>query len=164
MKKIFLSILAFSFASLILFSCSGVKKDKKGREDFSVFIDKFYSDIEFQLSRIDFPITGKVQENGIPELIEKEDWVILKPVEKNNPEYVVQNIEIADDLIKQQIIVKQSFSIEMEFSLNKASNEWYLTSYTGVSGVAATPTVDSTLLDSTRTVRVVHPDSLKNEK
>ncbi len=163
MKKIFFSMLAFSFASLILFSCSGVKKDKKGREDFSVFIDKFYSDIEFQLSRINFPITGKVI-NGKPEFIHEEDWVILKPVDRKNPDYVVQNIEIAEDLIKQQIIVKQSFSIEMEFSLNQVSKEWFLSSYTGVSGVAASPTVDSTLLDSTRTVRVVHPDSLKNEK
>jgi hypothetical protein len=102
MKSIYCSILLALFCSLFL-SCSDIKKDSKGREDFSIFINKFYSDIDFQLSRIEFPVLGGKLENGKNEIIEKEDWIILKPVDQKNPDYEVKNIEITDDLIEQKI-------------------------------------------------------------
>jgi hypothetical protein len=135
MKSIYCSILLALFCSLFL-SCSDIKKDSKGREDFSIFINKFYSDIDFQLSRIEFPVSGGKLENGKNEIIEKEDWIILKPVDQNNPDYEVKNIEITDDLIEQKIIVKKSFIIKLQFSLNRVTKLWYLSSYPGVTGAS----------------------------
>lgn len=166
----------FSFAALLILgllfleACTpkgSLPTDDQGREDFNAFINKFYSDINFQLERIDFPITGKMQEDGRPQIIEKEEWSVLKPIDPKDPDYKVYNRNIADDLIEQQIVVKRAFSIEMQFTLNQASNEWYLTSYTGVSGVAATANVDSMVQDSTRKVGFISndsADSLKKDK
>ena len=136
MKSIYCSILLAFFYSLFL-SCSDIKKDNKGREDFSVFINKFYSDIDFQLSRIEFPVPGSKLENGKVELIEKEDWTVLKPIDQKNPDYDVRNVEITDDLIEQRIVVKKSFIIKLQFSLNPVTKLWYLSSYPGVTGASA---------------------------
>jgi len=166
----------FSFAALLIFglllfeACTPkgtLPRDNEGREDFKFFINKFYSDINFQLERVDFPITGKMQEDGRPQIIEKEEWSILKPIDPNDAGYKIYNRNIAHDLIEQQIVVKGAFSIEMQFTLNQTANEWYLTSYTGVSGVAATVKVDSMMLDSTRKVGFIRndsPDSFKKDK
>jgi hypothetical protein len=153
-------ILLYSLVS----SCSGNKRDAQGREDFKIFIEKFYKDKDFQLSRIDFPITGKIQEDGRVQIIEEENWEILKPLDPKSADYAIQIREISSDLIEQRIVVKQSFLIQLQFSLNPVSNDWYLSAYSGISGVAANAEVDPLLQDSSRTVRFVHPDSLKNEQ
>ena len=136
MKKIILPLMLLSALILSLSSCSNSKKDKKGREDFSIFIDKFYADIEFQLSRIEFPITGAEDESGKIEIIEKEDWTVLKPIERNNPDYETFIFELSDDLIEQRIIVKKTFIIKLQFSLNPVTKEWYLSSYPGIKGAS----------------------------
>ncbi len=163
----------FALVSILIFliftafsSCDSkgrLPRDNKGREDFNVFIEKFYSDINFQLDRIDFPITGKKMEDGRFEIIEKNSWQILKPLDPNDKNIKVYNLNISDDLIEQQVVVNQAFSIEMQFSLNQVSKEWYLSSYTGINGIAANANIDPLLTDSTRRVRIIHPDSLKNE-
>jgi hypothetical protein len=133
MKKLSWLILSALLCALF-FSCSDIKRDKKGREDFSVFIDKFYSDIDFQLSRIEFPVPGSKLENGKFELIEKEDWTILKPVDQKNPDYLVRNIELAENLIEHHIVVKRAFIIKLYFTLNPVTKEWYLSSFPGITG------------------------------
>jgi hypothetical protein len=156
MKSIYCSILLALFCSLFL-SCSDIKRDNKGREDFSIFINKFYSDIDFQISRIEFPVTGSKLENGKNEIIEKEDWIILKPVDQNNPDYEVKNIEITDDLIEQKIIVKKSFIIKLQFSLNRVTKLWYLSSYPGVTG--ARVDTKSEIEENSENPVTVTPDS-----
>jgi hypothetical protein len=134
-------------------------KDNQGREDFNAFQQKFYNDVNFQLSRIDFPITGKIMEDGRVQIIEEEQWKVLKPIDFNNPAFKVIVRNKAYDLIEQQVIVNQAFSIDLQFSLNPASKEWYLSSYSGISDVVIKADVDSTLLDSTRSVRLIDSES-----
>ena len=142
MKSIYCSILLALFCSFFL-SCSDIKRDSKGREDFSIFIDKFYSDIDFQLSRIEFPVPGSKLENGKIELLEKEDWTVLKPIDQKNPDFDVRNVEITDELIEQRIVVKKSFIIKLQFSLNPVTKLWYLSSYPGVTGARANTNLET---------------------
>lgn len=156
MKSIYCSILLALFCSLLL-SCSDIKRDSKGREDFSIFINKFYSDIDFQLSRIEFPVPGSKLENGKVELLEKEDWTVLKPIDQKNPDFDVRNVEITDDLIEQRILVKKSFIVKLQFSLNRVTKLWYLSSYPGVTGARANP--NSETEEKTINPVTVTPDS-----
>ncbi len=156
MKSIYCSILLALFCSLLL-SCSDIKKDSKGREDFSIFINKFYSDIDFQLTRIEFPVPGSKLENGKVELLEKEDWIILKPIDQKNPDFDVRNVEITDELIEQRIVVKKSFIIKLQFSLNPVTKLWYLSSYPGVTGARAN--TNSETEEKTINPVTVTPDS-----
>jgi hypothetical protein len=129
------------FCMLILMSCgsgksaSGLPLDDKGREDFGAFIDKFYNDIEFQISRIEFPVLTKAGEDGRPGFIQEENWRVMKPINKANADYEVQLIEIAEDLMEQRILVKKAFIIVLKFNLN-IDNQWYLTYYSGFGGQA----------------------------
>ena len=148
---------------ILFFFCLGISsckngnspRDSKGRESFEYFINKFYSDIQFQMDRIDFPITGKIQENGLPKIIEREEWKILKPINRKNEQNKVVNINVSDDLIRQQIIVNNAYSITLEFSLNPASKEWYLSSYSGIGTVSSPTDSEQLLLDSTGTVKIL---------
>ncbi len=161
MKKVEYSILyIFVILTLLFISCVS---NGKSSEDFTKFIKKFYNDEEFQMSRIDFPIAGKVQEDGRIQIIEKEDWVILKPIDESNPDYKITTGKITEDLFRQQIVVKNTFSIDLEFTLNPTTNKWYLSTYSGISSVSLKAEVDPLVQDSSRSVRFVHPDSLKNE-
>lgn len=115
-------------------SASGLPLDEKGREDFSAFIDKFYNDIEFQLSRIEFPVLTKPGEDGRPGFIEEENWRVMKPINKANADYEVTLIEISEDLMEQRILVKRTFIISLKYNLNKIDKQWYLTYYSGIGG------------------------------
>lgn len=133
-------ILALFGILMLIMSCgsgksaSGLPLDNKGREDFGAFIDKFYNDIEFQLSRIEFPVLTKPTEDGRPGFIEEENWRIMRPVNKANADYVVRLVEISDDLMEQHIVVKRAFVIVLKFNLNLANKQWYLTYYSGIGG------------------------------
>jgi hypothetical protein len=164
MKKI-LSRFIFAFIFLGILACknSNSPRDSKGRENFDYFISKFYADIQFQMDRIDFPITGKIQENGLPKIIEKEEWKILKPIDKKSGQNKVINIRVSDDLIRQQIIINNAYSIVLEFTLNPASKEWYLSSYPGMSTVRTARGSEELMLDSTGTVKITRGDSTKTE-
>jgi hypothetical protein len=137
------------FSLLLLISCgpqkapSGLPLDEKGREDFSAFIDKFYNDIEFQLSRVEFPVLTKPTEDGRPGLIEEENWRVMKPVNKANADYEVKLYEISEDLIEQRIIVKRAFIIELKYNLNPVDKQWYLTYYSGIGGQSYVGNKDS---------------------
>jgi hypothetical protein len=138
--KILSKIFAF-FCIVILMSCgngksaSGLPLDDRGREDFGAFIDKFYNDINFQLSRVEFPVLTKAGEDGRPGFIEEENWRVMKAINSANADYEVQLIEIAEDFMEQRILVKKAFIIVLKFNLN-IDDQWYLTYYSGFGGQA----------------------------
>ncbi len=142
MNKSYICI-SILFFSLLFAACEsgksddGLPLDDKGREDFSAFIDKFYSDIDFQLKRIEFPVLGKAGEDGLPTMIEEENWIILKPIDKKNPDYEMRISEKADDLMEHVIVVKRAFIINLQFNLNPVDKQWYLTYYSGVGAPTA---------------------------
>lgn len=164
------------FLGLFLYACEekptanddGLPFDEEGREDFNAFHEKFFNEQKFQLSRIEFPVMGPMQEDGKPLFIEEEDWPMLKPTQKDDPTIKRQIVFTADDLVEEYVVVQQAFVIKIRYSLNKAINQWFLTYYSGVSDPQLRPSADERFDDSTRTIAVidttlVNSDSLNQE-
>ncbi|AFC22769.1 hypothetical protein [Saprospira grandis] len=162
------NLLLLVFASLFLFSCGpkqteeGLPLDEYGREDFLSFHHKFFHEIDFQLARIDFPITGPKMANGLPKIIEEKDWTLLRPIEGQEG-VERQFAPRADDLMEEYIIAQKAFVIKLRYQHNEVQNKWYLTYYSGITGDNMRATVDSSKLDSNR-VLLVHPDSMPTDK
>jgi|GEM_PF-5790072 len=162
------NLILLLFAGLLLFSCSqkqteeGLPLDEYGREDFLSFHHKFFHEIDFQLARIDFPITGQKMANGLPKLIEEKDWTLLRPIE-GQEDVERQFAPRADDLMEEYIISHKAFVIKLRYQHNEVQNKWYLTYYSGITSQNMKATVDSSKLDSNR-VLLVHPDSLAADK
>jgi hypothetical protein len=175
MRKI-KSISLLILSLMILSSCNeqptsnddGLPFDELGREDFQAFHEKFFNERKFQLSRIDFPVMGPMQEDGRPKFIEEEDWPILKPTQKDDPTIKRQIVFTAEDLVEEYVVVQQAFVIKIRYTLNKATNQWNLTYYSGVSDPKLRPTADERFSDTSRTIAVIDSnavvgDSLKSE-
>ena len=162
------NLMLLLFASLLLFSCGpqkteeGLPLDEQGREDFLSFHHKFFHEIDFQLARIDFPVTGPQMANGLPKLIEEKDWTLLRPIEGQEG-VERQFAPRANDLMEEYIISHKAFVIKLRYQHNEVQNKWYLTHYSGITSQNMKATVDSTKLDSNR-VLLVHPDSLASNK
>lgn len=138
----------------------GLPYDEQGREDFTAFHDKFFNERKFQLSRIDFPVMGPMQEDGRPKFIEEENWQVLQPTQKDDPKIKRQIVFTAEDLVEEYVVVQQAFVIKLRYSLQQATNQWYLTYYSGVSNPKLRPEADERFNDTSRTIAVIDSNAV----
>lgn len=147
--------------TLFLCACGGggIKEplplDEKGREDFVMFHQKFYSDSLFQMKRIEFPMLGNNPDGSdAPFYWDLDNWKYIKAPEPNNPDIETVPFYDMEDVMRERIIVQNRFMIENLFSL--IDNKWYLTQYSGIKDIGSfsgkkseTPTpTNSTTTDS----------------
>lgn len=138
----------------------GLPYDEQGREDFTSFHEKFFNERTFQLSRIDFPVIGPMQEDGRPQFIEEEDWAVLQPTQKDDPSIQRQIVFTAEDLVEEYVVVQQAFVIKLRYSLQEATNQWFLTYYSGVSNPRLQPEADERFNDTSRTIAVIDSNAV----
>lgn len=147
--------------TLFLCACSsgGIKEplplDEKGREDFLIFHQKFFSDSLFQLKRIEFPMLGS-NPNGSAERFywDVDNWKYIKAPEPNDSDIETVPFYDMEDVMRERIIIQNRFMIENLFSL--IDNKWYMTQYSGIKDIGfftgkksnTTTTTDSTTTDS----------------
>lgn len=102
-------------------------------EDFKSFYSRFLTDKTFQLSRIEFPLSGEIIEDGVHiQHIEKKDWPLMKSsiydVDKN--EYKVEIKEDSTE-VYHRIYVEYT-GIDIEVKYNRIDGKWYLVYYRSV--------------------------------
>lgn len=127
--------------TVLAFSCqnsskSDVKNDEKQDEEnvvevkdenFDEFYSKFITDMEFQIERVHFPISGMYYEEEVAEEWTKENWQYLKTdikdIDKNEFEV---NVETTETSVEHNIQLPNSgFGMNYKFEL--IDHKWYLT-------------------------------------
>jgi len=105
-----------------------------GVETFKSFYNRFLKDEVFQLSRIEFPVDGEIQEEDIDisGKIEQKDWVTLvgSIYDVDTNEYKVEIKEDSTDVYHRIYIPDSSVDIEMKYKL--IDNKWYLVYYKSI--------------------------------
>ena len=131
------------FIGVLFLSCKGRQDQSSGSEsgnedtyqeatlsaEFRSFYDKFLSDSVFQMQSIDFPL------NGLPNLSEVEDyenikwqeenWIIHKPLNDPNNEFLVETETLGASLVIETISHK-SGSFQMVRRFAKTTDGWKL--------------------------------------
>lgn len=125
------STLLLLVASVILITGCGIfGKDKKKEtseiENFDRFYDKFHRDESFQMSRIDFPIEGKMVDNGQEYTWTKENWMPMKV-----KIYDIDPADFKTTYDRQPTAFYQKFWTEdagffAEYRFELRENKWYL--------------------------------------
>lgn len=105
-----------------------------GVESFRTFYTRFLKDEAFQLSRIEFPVDGEIQEEDkdISGKIEKKDWITLvgSIYDVDQKEYTVEIKEDSTDVYHRIYIPDSSVDIEMKYKL--IDNKWYMIYYRSI--------------------------------
>ena len=128
-----------SISTILLFSilCGCIQSYNLNRneEEYETFIEKFYTDSLFQLSRIKFPLEGfnSDEYNFFEEEVDdskyfwkKKNWIMLKSIDKNSK--IKFKITKNDSIIKEENYIPDSgFIIEKRFKRTKG--KWYLIFY-----------------------------------
>ncbi len=126
----------FVILCLSILSCtdnSSIPMDPRGREDFNVFHNKFYTDSLFQLQRIEFPMLG-LSPNGEEQFIwTLENWQYLKPVIADGRDIDRQVVDM-DNVMQERMLIQGKFMIQLMYAL--VDNKWYLTNYSGIRDAA----------------------------
>lgn len=116
-------------AILILASCSKKVTISKVDEPFDSFYTQFHEDVDFQLSRIQFPLEGELVniDGGEPWI--KEEWEphVQKVTDITDPEYDTEIIR-TEELVTDKVWLRDAgFSVERRFQ--KIDGKWYLVYY-----------------------------------
>jgi hypothetical protein len=145
-------------ASVILISCINHGKNEhkthhskksnikiESNEDFENFSNLFFDDIDFQLSRIKFPLRGNSTDYVFDENTEsdvkndtfsivkkkyywnKQGWVKLNKFKANNDKFKLETIIEEGKITKKIKSADDDFVIIMEF--DKIQGQWFLTYY-----------------------------------
>lgn len=119
-----MKIIPITLLFLILTSC--IKSQTIESESFTDFNNKFHSDSIFQMSRIKFPINGKLYKKDIEENWNMNNWTMLgKPVGEYLFKQFKQETITRDDSVEEKIsYAKIGFYYYVKFELIK--NKWYL--------------------------------------
>ena len=127
------------FIGILFLSCKGKQDQSDSNKktyqevavsaDFRSFYDKFLRDSSFQMQSIDFPL------NGLPNLSEVEDyenfkwqeenWIIHKPLNDPNNEFLVETETLGASLVIETISHK-SGSFQMVRRFAKTTDGWKL--------------------------------------
>ena len=146
MKK-FLLLLAIAIVLLIYFvkQVSDFRFDQKhswGKDlpaDFVRFYDKFHTDIDYQLSHIDFPLKGvpaKADLNADESdfVWKKEEWSVHKKPDLESGEYIREFARISNDFIVENIRLQQAaFGMQRKYA--KTDDGWKLVYYVGMNPI-----------------------------
>lgn len=119
-----MKIIPITLLFLIFTSC--IKSQTIESESFTDFNNKFHSDSIFQMSRIKFPINGKLYKKDIEENWNMNNWTMLrKPVGEYLFKQFKQETITKDDSVEEKIsYAKIGFYYYVKFELIK--NKWYL--------------------------------------
>ena len=116
--------------SIVLFSttsCSVFRKNKTSTpEDFDTFYSKFHQDASFQMSRLQFPIKGKMVNGDEEKNWTKENWAVLKIkiYDVSRKKYKVDFKKSPTSFYQKFSLPDSGFSAEYRFELIK--NKWML--------------------------------------
>jgi hypothetical protein len=144
--------------SVILINCVNHKKDEsktnnfiksdtkiENNEDFEKFCNLFFENINFQLSRIKFPLRGNSTDYVFDENREsdiqndtfsivkkkfywnKKGWVKLNKFKVNNDKFKIETIREQSKIIQKIKSVDSDFVVILEFE--KTQSQWFLTYY-----------------------------------
>lgn len=125
MKKLAMCALAV----MLLASCSKKVAISKVDEPFDSFYDQFHKDLDFQLTRVQFPLEGELVSLDGGEPWTKEDWEphVQKVTDISDPDYDTEIIK-TDTLVTDKVWLADSgFSVERRFK--KVNGRWYLVYY-----------------------------------
>lgn len=145
--------LVLAFLVLFMFGCMTQQKVNKTniRENFEEFSKKFYTDSQFQLSRITFPLKGQhnidvpvTATNALGDSLisgwKKKDWVMLKNsyFPNNEKVIVIENTTYLRKIQKRAksvtivtYIENSGFSITEKYALKHG--KWYLVYFSSLS-------------------------------
>lgn len=114
------------FILLGLLSCSGNKKIVDAEENFDAFYDRFHTDMEFQKTRIQFPLAGgsAQMEGTIPWT--KDNWITMKVkiYDVDTDEFEVKYRKTEDEFVQSFQLKGSGFSAEYRFK--RINKKWYL--------------------------------------
>jgi hypothetical protein len=124
-----------SFALMIFIgiaACRSNSSSDQGNEDFEIFYKKFNADLQFQNSRIKYPLIGKkyAEENSDPEF--DYTWTLDDHLDFDIPALDTSIFktkrEYEGDMVKEHLFIDASeFMIDYTFKLE--SGKWYLIFY-----------------------------------
>lgn len=111
-----------------------IPKGDDGREDFSIFYEKFHGDSSFQLERIKFPLEGLPPADTVLASDEqfywrKDDWTLHKRIDLSNPN-IKHKIKDFEFMMVEVISIQDKMFIERRFVLSP-DDEWFLMFYSG---------------------------------
>ncbi|MBK8517648.1 MAG: DUF4348 domain-containing protein [Saprospiraceae bacterium] len=120
--RLFLGIIILSLSS-----CSVFHKGKKETiEDFDQFYNRFHSDPAFQMSRINFPIRGKMIDGDNEKTWTKSNWALLKVkiYDVDKKKYKVSYKKTEKSFVEKFWLENSGFSSEYIFEV--IDNKWML--------------------------------------
>lgn len=120
----FISLLLFSLVSCHSSKKSSVKKSSA--EDFESFYTKFHKDESFQMSRIKFPLEGKMVDESGDTKWTKQNWLMMKVkiYDIDKKKYKVEYKKSKSSFYQKFWIEGSGFGAEYRFEL--LNNKWYL--------------------------------------
>ncbi len=98
-------------------------------ESFEQFYISFHEDESFQLSRVKFPLEGKLYSLEGSQSWSKKDWIphVQKVTDITDPDYDTNIIRKELEVIDKVRLRETGFSIERRFQ--KIKGKWYLVYY-----------------------------------
>lgn len=114
-------------------------KNTQNVELFDVFYERFLSDKDFQLERINFPIRGRYMDNDLAGTVEsdsiiwtKENWSLIKKIDKKD----LKDIKISKNISENEVIIKTEGVNENFITIEtykKIDDKWFLIEYVDLS-------------------------------
>ncbi|WP_421875448.1 DUF4348 domain-containing protein [Marinoscillum sp.] len=125
MKRTYLTC----FILFLLVGCSKKLNTSRVDESFDEFYDQFHQDVDFQLSRVQFPLEGEYVDLDGEKPWRKEEWEphVQKVTDISDPEYDTEIIRKETVVIDKVWLRDSGFSIERRFE--KLDGKWYLVYY-----------------------------------
>ncbi|WP_029904181.1 DUF4348 domain-containing protein [Prevotella sp. 10(H)] len=115
-------------------AANDLQSTKQAPENFKDFYEKFLTDEEFQLSRINFPLEGEIIDEDIEITgeIEETDWEMLTNsiYEVDTDEYQVEIKEDADEVFHRVYI--QDSGVDIIEKYKRIKGKWYLVYYKSI--------------------------------
>lgn len=130
--KIILRLFSTIFSAVIIFgmlSCNtsrGLSLTGSKVEDFDKFYDRFHKDVNFQMSRIKFPLEGEYVDGAQTEKWDKNNWIMMKEkiYDIDRSQFKVQYKKTEDSFFQKVWLENAGFSAEYRFEL--IGKKWYL--------------------------------------
>lgn len=103
---------------------------ENNNENFSKFLNIFYSDSAFQISRIQFPLKTYCNDNERTLkqdticIFERSEWNMIKQIEQDSVKYE-QKISIQKNIAKETTIGK-TYGFYYELTFSNINGKWYL--------------------------------------
>ncbi|MEM1215611.1 MAG: hypothetical protein AAGJ82_08005 [Bacteroidota bacterium] len=139
MRKPCLYLVFWCLLSLC-WSCQGDDSGTQlyNAEEFEEFYDRFLSDQNYQMERIQFPLRGKSslpgeQREGFR--WERADWVVHQPLDTEGTGFASEFVPLGDGLMVEKILNSNAtYGMERRFA-RLGDGEWYLIYYAALSPV-----------------------------